>query len=243
MNQAAHDISNRLRSLSRDQLLRLGPEALAEVESFLQAAEHRRIDSLLARPVASFEEGPLLWLTQYTKTENPQYEAQGLPFLAPFPQKDYFKLLFEEFLARHPILAIAKSRTMMTSWAAAGFAAWCGQWRNEETVIQTLNVDRALHAVDYVRQLVDNQEPWLSELHPLEKKSAFTISWKGGGEVAAIPSGADAIRAFHPTTYLQDESAFLAEGEEALNAVLPTGARIICISTAHSGWFGDLFSL
>jgi hypothetical protein len=131
-----------------------------------------------------------------------------------------------EFLARADALYVCKSRTMMTSWAAAGFATWAAQWKGEETVTQTLNVDRAVHLIDYARQLIDNQEPWLSELHPVEKRSAFTISWKGGGEVSAIPSGADAIRAFHPTTYLQDETAFMPEGEEALNAVRPTGAKI-----------------
>jgi hypothetical protein len=57
--------------------------------------------------------------------------------------------------------------------------------------------------------------------------------------VAAIPSGADKIRAFHPTTYVQDESAFMVEGEEALGAVMPTGAYVICISSAQAGWYGD----
>src|SRR5579864_4597245 len=101
MSPATQNITDRLRSLTRDQLLRLGPEDLAEIESFLQASEHRRIDSLLASPVASFEEGPLLWLTQYTKTQNPQFEQQSkdkghpVPFLAPFPRKSYLVHLFQ----------------------------------------------------------------------------------------------------------------------------------------------------
>jgi hypothetical protein len=67
----------------------------------------------------------------------------------------------------------------------------------------------------------------------------FALSRQGGGEVAAVPSGADQIRAYHPTRYIQDESAFMIEGEEALGAVMPTGAYIICISTAKASWFGD----
>ena len=59
-----------------------------------------------------------------------------------------------------------------------------------------------------------------------------------------IPSGADKIRAFHPTTYIMDEAAYLPEGEDCLGAVLGlTGARFIAISTARAGWFGDQCSL
>ena len=47
----------------------------------------------------------------------------------------------------------------------------------------------------------------------------------------------------YPTLYIQDESAFIPEGEAALNAVIPTGARFICISTASAGWFGDACSM
>lgn len=169
--------------------------------------------------------GPLYWLTTHTKTENPQYEAQGLPFLAPFPKKDYFVHLFRAFLAKYrPALFIPKSRTMLSSWSALGYATWAAQFRREETVVQTLSEDRAAHLIDYARQLWDNQEEFLKQRHPLVRRSAFSLVWEGGGEVSAIPSGADKIRAFHPTTCIQDESAFMVEGEEALNAVLPTGA-------------------
>ena len=239
---ATSELTDRLRGLTREQLLQLDDERLAEIDQFLTQARYEELDALCRQPVASFDAGPLLWLTQLTKTENPQYEIQGVPFLAGFPRKTYFIPLFKEFLAGHDKLFVVKSRTMMSSWAAAGFAAWAAQWKAEETVIQTLNVDRALHIIDYVRQLMDYQEPWLSQLHPVEKRTAFTISWRGGGEVAAIPSGANAIRAFHPTRYVQDESAFMVEGEEALNAVTPTGAKVICISTAASGWFSDMCS-
>jgi hypothetical protein len=33
--------------------------------------------NLCSRTTASFEQGPLLWLTEYTKTENPKYVEQG----------------------------------------------------------------------------------------------------------------------------------------------------------------------
>jgi hypothetical protein len=122
--------------------------------------------------------------------------------------------------------------------ALAGQAASEQAVHQEETVVQTLSQDRAEHLIDYVRQLWDNQDDFLKQRHPLVKRSSLALAWQGGGEVA-IPSGADKIRAFHPTTYVQDESAFMPEGEEALGAVMPTGAYVICNSSAQAGWYGD----
>jgi hypothetical protein len=242
MDLATRQLIKRLQDLGPEGRAKLDDEHLARIDTILAAEWHDGNDARCRREEASFEAGPLFWLTQLTKTENPQYEAQGLPFLAAFPSKSYFVPLFSEFLARHNVLFIPKSRTMMTSWAAVGFCTWAAQWKDEEAVIQTLNVDRAIHLIDYARQLVEHQAPWISERHPIDKRSVFTIRWKNGGEISAIPSGANAIRAFHPTTYVQDESAFMPEGEEALNSVTPTQAKIICISTAAPGWFGDMCS-
>jgi hypothetical protein len=61
--------------------------------------------------------------------------------------------------------------------------------------------------------------------------------------VDAVPGGADAIRSFHPSLFIQDEAAHIAEGEESLNAAIPSQARIISISTATAGWFGDACGL
>jgi hypothetical protein len=38
---------------------------------------------------------------------------------------------------------------------------------------------------------------------------------------------------------MQDESAFMFEGHEALGAVTTMGAYIICISSAKASWFGN----
>jgi hypothetical protein len=118
-----------------------------------------------------------------------------------------------------------------------GLAAWAAQWHAEECVVQTANEDKCAHLIDYVRQLWDYQPDWLKARHPLKRRSTFTIAWEDGGEVSSIPSGADKIRAFHPTCYVMDEAAYLPDGDECRNAVIPTGARIIAISSARSGWF------
>jgi hypothetical protein len=236
---ATQELIKRLQQLGPAGRAELDEEQLAQIEHVLSAARCEEIDALCRQEKASFECGPLLWLTRYTKTENPQYEEQGLPFLAGFPRKSYFVPLFDYFLKRLPQLYIPKSRTMMTSWAAAGFATWAAQWKREETVIQTMNEDKALHLIDYVSQLLKYQDPGLSSLHPIKKQNAFSIVFEHGGAVDAVPGGADAIRSFHPSLFIQDEAAHIAEGEESLNAVIPSQARIISISTAAAGWFGD----
>jgi hypothetical protein len=218
---------------------RLDDDTVTRLASYVRRTRQDKIDARCAEEVASFEAGPLFFGTQLTATENPQHEAQGLPFLGPFPRKSYFVPLFQEFLAKHHCLFIPKSRTLMTSWGAMLFSTWRAQFYREEIVVQTANEDKCAHLIDYVRQLWDNQEDWLKQRHPLIRRSIYAIAWAGGGEVASIPSGPDKIRAFHPTWYIQDESAFLPEGEECLSAVLPSGARIICISSAAPGWFGD----
>src|SRR5438105_9077876 len=72
---------------------------------------------------------PLYWAQHWTCTENPHYEAQGLEFRAPFPQKSYFRLVFDAF-AKESKLFIPKSRDMMTSWSALIWATH--QARSEE---------------------------------------------------------------------------------------------------------------
>jgi len=72
--------------MTEQELLALDPEILAEIDSTFDGMVYERHDELCRREVASFDAGPLYWLTHLTKTENPQYEAQGLPLLAPFPK-------------------------------------------------------------------------------------------------------------------------------------------------------------
>jgi hypothetical protein len=235
----ASSLCSRLSEIALDKLAELDEEQLIALTKAAVKERYARIDALCGQAKASFECGALLWLTRHTKTENPQYEAQGLPFLAGFPRHSYFVPLFDAFLARHRQLYVCKSRSMMTSWAAAGFAAWAAQWKREETVIQTMNEDKALHLIDYASQLLRYQDPQLSRLHPIKKQTVYSIVWEDGGAVDAVPGGADAIRSFHPTNFIQDESAHIPEGEESLNAVIPSMARIISISTAKAGWFGD----
>ena len=240
MSTATQSLVERLRIHAASGWQGLSEEQLDESLAILECERTERVDALCRREVASFDAGPLRWLTRHTKTENPQYEDQGLLFLAPFPQKSYFVPLFEYFFARHRILAIPKTRSMMTSWAVAAFSAWSAQWKQEETVIQTMNHDKAQRMINYADQLLRHQDSGLSRLHPIKKQNAFSIEWQNGGSLVAIAGGPDAIRSHHPTLFIMDEAARVEGGEASLNAAMGSLCRVILVSTAAPGWFGDI---
>jgi hypothetical protein len=240
MSTATTALTSRLRKLSREQLLQLPPEELARIDGFLQETEHSKIDSLLAQTVATFEAGPLLWLSKYSATENPKHEKQGLPFVAPFPKKSYFVTLFDAFLAEDRML-VPKTREMLTSWCMVGYATWRATWFKWDCLIQTESLDKVKELVDYAAQLWRHQPDWLRARHPLKSGDPLTyeLHFAAGGRVKAIPGGEDKVRLYHPTLMCFDECAMLPEMEQCWNAAQPVAQQMIGISTARASWFGD----
>ena len=156
---------------------------------------------------------PLYWLQNWTKTENPQYLKKGLQFREPFPSKSYFVPLLEGF-RQYDRLFIPKSRDMMTSWAAMGWATHQAQWFQAEVIVQTDSEDKAKELVGYSEQLYRNQAQWLQDRHELAcDPSQLEQRWRTGGRVFGIPKGENKIRMYHPTIYIMDEAAFLPEAE------------------------------
>lgn len=192
---------------------------------------------------AKCQASPLYWLQNYTATENPLYEEQGLPFRAPFPRKSYFEPLFSAF-GEYKRLFIPKTRDMLTSWCVMGDSAHRAQWQHWFVVVQTDSEKKAKQLINYVRILYDNQPEWLRARHSLDgQPSDNEIRWKTSGRVLAIPSGENKIRLYHPTRYVMDEAAFLPEAEQCYNAAYPVAGQIIGVSSAGPGWFGDECSL
>ena len=238
MDLVTSELCSRLRGLSREQLLSLEPEELAHIEYVLREAKYERLDARCAKGIASFDEGPLYWLTTHTATENPHHKEQGLPFRGPFPKLKYFVPLFDAF-TRHRRLFIPKTREMLTSWCVMGWAAHQAQWYKSEAIVQTDAEGKASELIDYVRQLWDNQDTPLRNRHPLTTKTTYEIAWSDGGRVLAIPKGEHKIRLYHPTIYIMDEASFLPEAQQCYDAAEPVTKQIIALSTAGPGWFGD----
>lgn len=192
------------------------------------------IEDLLCR------DDPLYWAQTWTRTENPHWQKQGLPFVAPFPKKSYFEHLFAAF-QKHRLLLIPKSRDMLTSWSVMVWATALAQWKNGFCVVQTMKEDKAKELVAYADCLWRHQELWLRRLHPLAGQSATEITWRDGGRVLGVPAGEHQIRTYHPTLYIMDEAAFLPEAEACWNVALASSPHIqmIGVSSASPGWMAN----
>jgi hypothetical protein len=208
-----------------------------------------KLNGLLSRPTLETirdercKRSPLYWAQNWTKTENPHYVEQGVPFTAPFPRKSYFEPLFAA-LAGNSRIFIPKTREMVTSWSVMVWATYRAQWFKAEVIVQTDSEDKATELVGYAECLYRNQDEFLKLRHPLKSEaSSLNIEWADGGRVHGIPKGVNKIRLFHPTLYIMDEAAFLPEAEQCYNAALPVAKQIIAVSSAGPGWFGDECSL
>jgi hypothetical protein len=218
----------------QDVLKKYSPQQLVRLMPFIPQDEKTELGELIEDSLCS--EDALYWLQNYTATENPKYERQGLSYRSPFPRKSYFGPVFQAFRTDSRLF-IPKTREMLTSWCVMGDSAHRAQWSKWFTVVQTDSEAKAYELIDYVRQLHENQQPWLKRLHPATY-SKGEILWADGGRVLAIPAGVHKIRLYHPTRYVMDEAAFLPEAEQCYNAAHPVAQQIIAISSAGPGWFG-----
>lgn len=188
---------------------------------------------------ASFDEGCLLWLTQYTATEDNHWMAKGTPPVAPFPRKEYFVPVLAAMI-RSKRLFIPKSREMMTSWLSCGYIAWMCQWfPTTEWVMQTEKEDKVVELVNYCRILYRRQQPWMSERVSICRDNATELVLSNGSHIVGVPKGANQIRLFHPYGVLFDEAAFLPEFGACYDTAHPVAKQIIAVSSAGPGRFAD----
>jgi hypothetical protein len=240
---AITELIEQFNSCSAEELVKqFGPEELRELQERLADIEHDQLDRRCAESIASFDAGVLYWLSNLTATDDPQWEQRkrngeaGAAFRSPFPRNSYFVPLFDSFLNEERLFVI-KSRTMVTTLSAIGFATWCAQWRNWEVLVQNKNLETAEHSMRMAAAYHANQPEWLRLKYPLVQQSVLSMIWKAGGSIRALPSGQDKVRGFHASLFLLDEAPEVVEGEESINAAHPSGARILAIGTAKPGWY------
>jgi hypothetical protein len=240
----ATSLCSRLSEIAPEKFEQLDEEQIIALKEAALKERYARIDAacggldLDERGWARTDRGPLFWAQNHTRTENPHYIEEGLPFKAPFPMKEYFQPLFGAMM-QETRLFIPKTRQMLTSWAVMVHGTQKAQWHKAEVIIQTENEEKAKRLVEYAQILYDNQDDHLKKLHPLKGRSQLSIEWQDGGRVFGIPAGESKIRMFHATLYIMDEAAFLPEAEQCYNAAHPVCRQIIAISSAGPGWFGD----
>ena len=250
-------LSNRLQTLTPEELCGLEDEDLAALDRLLKEERYDKLDARCK--LAELDEqgwartscGPMYWLHNLTMTIDDHALAKESPAKAPFPRKTYFLPLMGELLkpVLHPTekcqtTLFCKSREMMTSWTICGYIAWLCQWRpGTPVVIQTLKETKAQELVRYVAILAEQQEPFLKERHPVARSVALEIEWVNGSRVFGIPGGENQVRMFHPFLAVFDEMAFMEDASACYNAVLPVAKQIVGVSSAHAGWMGDTCSI
>jgi len=234
-NLALSELCSRVSKLSFEELSELSGEELTGIQTVLAEAAYDKLD-------AKCSQDPLYWAQNHSATENPHWKEQGLPFIAPFPEKPYFRVLFEAFLSANRLF-IPKSREMLTSWCTMCYATHRSQWAKAEVVVQTAKEDKACRLVEYAAILYRNQADWLKKRHPLKRQTSLSLEWEDGGRLYGIPGGEDQIRMFHPTIVIFDEAAFLPGAEACYNAANPVAKQIVAISSAAPGWFADQCAL
>lgn len=202
-----------------------------------QELKRREIWMKCAERVASFDAGPMLWLTQHTATEDLHWLQKGTPPVAPFPVKEYLRVTMQYLLSEETIF-IPKSREMMTSWLVCGYISWMCQWMPHIFwILQTEKEDKATQLIDYCRILFNRQPEWMQERNPLVVSNSVELKRANGSHILAVPQGENQVRLFHPYGYMQDESAFLPEAEQSFNAVRPVVKQIVAVSSDEVGWF------
>jgi hypothetical protein len=211
----------------------------ALVHEILSQEKHQKLWDRMGRREASFTAGPLLWLTQFTMTEDQHWMAKGTEAVAPFPSLSYFATVMQ-YLLSEPTLFIIKSREMMTSWLVCGYIAWMCQWHPHIFwVIQTDKEDKVVSLVNYCRILWRRQPEWMKRRCPLVIDNLTEISYGNGSRVIGVPKGENQIRVHHPYGYMSDEAAFQPEFAQCFNAVRPVARQIVAVSSDEMGPFHD----
>lgn len=185
------------------------------------------------------------WLRNYTETFNQHWKEEGRPSpYEPFPDKHYFRLLFEYLHLPGLVKAVEKSRDMMVTWAIMGhFTLEAMKVPEREIVVQTMEETKAEQCIEYTKCLYRRQPQWLKDAFPLakplEKMAAKEFSLANGSVIWGIPGGAGKLRSYHPWGYFNDESAFQPEAGLCFDEALSACQKIVLNSTAWPGWYFD----
>jgi len=208
--------------------------------------------------------GPLYWLhfvigdddePAGVHTFDERWQEKRTEPFPRFPGPDtlpYLPWVFSRFLEAKRLF-LEKSRDMMATWCAIGYAAWsCQFFSKTRVIVQTQKEEKVFDLIKgkdapgYARTLYERQPVWLQQRHPLsrpmELQSQGEITWANGSVLMGVPKGADQIRQYHPTLVIFDEAAHLDEFQPAYGNADLVASQVIAVSSAGPSWFGDVCS-
>jgi hypothetical protein len=232
-------LASTVAGLSEGQLAALDYEQLYALREGVRREHFDSEDARCSQKIASEQAGALYWLQNHTKTLDDHAIEKGTPPKMPFPRKSYFVLLMDA-LMREKYLLIPKTREMVTSWTICGYITWLAQWHGPLTgIIQTVKEEKAKELIRYCTILTENQEPFLTERHPIVSSTDLKIEWASGSRLFGIPGGEDQIRMYHPHVVVFDEMAAMEDAEQCWNTAYPVASQMIGVSSARPGWFAE----
>jgi hypothetical protein len=217
---------SRKRTAQREELLRT------------QEALEARYGEILARESIK---NPLVWGRYATRTKDEQDREN--PY-KPFPDWEYFEYLLPIF-QNEGIIFLKKSRTVMMSWFVTLIVTHEMLTRRATgVVIQSRDEDRAVHDIDYAKELYTNSIPQLKDrwpvTGPLHKQSYNRFELANGSWAIGISGDPKKINSEHPSIVVLDEAALMERGADSCASALATNARlVIALSSAEPGWFED----
>lgn len=206
-------------------------------------------ETQIAKLVERLAKDPELYIFGgFARTFDEQAEPEQR--VKPFPDKEYLRRTLR-FMhdpdPDHPVRAGCKSRQLMWTWLASGYATWEARFHDfSRVMIQSRKAEDAWKLV-YKGDWIHSRCGFIERAMPMELRSNGIIGTQGalsypnGSEIWGIPQGPHMARSYTATLFICDEAAFQPEFEEAYTAVLPMAKKVVVISTALGGsFYGDL---
>lgn len=157
----------------------------------------------------------------------------------PLPDKDYLRLLINEYEQEDRIL-IPKSRQLLLTWSWAAYGlAWCLTRKHILVVYQTKREEDSIGFMNRVHFLYRHLPPRVQELRQANLDNSSKIEFgKSDCRFWGIPQGADIIRSNTVSLLFSDEVNFQPNARATLRAATPSlgkNGKGIWGSSANAG--------
>ena len=207
--------------------------------------------SFYGTPEANYQDSGLWEYLTYVKTVD---EHDKIDPFKTIPPKEYLLQILNAFL-RGDIVAIAKSRQIMVSWAMAIFCSWFARtaparrivWQSKKE-FDAFSMVTVGHKDPYYGRIsiIEHSLPWFLQDAKATSPAGNTagmIRYSNRSVIIAVPEGADHIRSHTASLIISDEASFQDQFEEAFVAARPAitgGGKMIIASTAAPSFFERL---
>ena len=203
------------------------------------ALSQERIDAALSlaweREKERCAQDPAYFVFKYARTRD---EHDRLNPVKGFPDKQYLRVLLDEWHNGSRIQFVAKSRQLMVSWLLTAYAVWTARFNPYSLVLfQSKKAEDAYKMVFYqsLEQarcsfIEKHLPPWLQVCKgkdgwlPVAVQSCVSegaITYPNGSRIEAIPQGPTQIEGRVPSLWLCDEASLQEEWRAGYAAAIP----------------------